>query len=82
MLYNNNNRNVVMLYVYLYNTGTAIWETAKGTSGQTDKFEDKSTWNQKVAGNNDPNVWNGEGTKGKDNRLWDDVPSNTDQENL
>lgn len=63
--------------LYLFFTGTAIWESSKSGNGQTVKFDDKSTWNQKVAGNNDPNVWNGEGSKGKDNALWDDVPAST-----
>lgn len=55
-------------------TGTAIWETAKTNNGGPTPT-DKSTWNQKVAGNNDPNVWNGEGSKDKDNALWDNLPS-------
>lgn len=61
-------------------TGTAIWESVKSSQGQPPKFEDKSTWNQKVAGNNDPNVWNGEGSKGKDNALWDNVPTTKESE--
>ncbi|XP_067950415.1 trinucleotide repeat-containing gene 6C protein-like isoform X2 [Watersipora subatra] len=56
------------------NNGTAIWETAKTNNGGPTPT-DKSTWNQKVAGNNDPNVWNGEGSKDKDNALWDNLPS-------
>jgi len=60
--------------------GTAIWEAAKNPS--VNKWEDKSTWNQKVAGNNDPNVWNGEGSKGKDNALWDDVPASKEPESI
>lgn len=59
--------------------GTAIWEAAK-TSNGGQVPADKSTWNQKVAGNNDPNVWDGQGSKGKDNALWDDVPANKEAE--
>ena len=59
-------------------TGTAIWEAAKNSNGTAAAPADKSTWNQKVAGNNDPNVWNGEGSKDKDNAMWDNLPKESD----
>jgi len=62
-----------------FRIGTAIWESCK-SGGPQAPVADKSTWNQKVAGNNDPNVWNGEGSKGKDNALWDDLPTSKESE--